>query len=475
MRDFLLAAIFAAALIPALRFPHIAAYLWAWLGLMSPHQSAWGFARSIPFSQIAALVALISFVIGKQRKLNVVSPETVILALLVIWVCITTVFAIFPDGAQEELDRFLKIQLFIFITIAVMSDRSKLQGLVWVMVVSIGFYGTKGGVFTILTGGSYHVLGPEKTFIGDNNTMALANLMVIPLIWYLYLETHNRWIKYGLLAATLLTTAAVLGSQSRGAFLGLIMIGVFFWWKSPNKFGNTLVIAFVALMIFNFMPQSWWDRMNTIESYEEDSSANERLNAWSMAINIANERPLGGGARTAIRRVCAQYAPNPEVCYDFHSIYFEMLGEQGWVGLSLFLTLWILTWLRCGTVVKRCRHHADKRWAANLALMVQVSLIGYLSGGAFLGLAYYDFPYYLLALAVITRKLIDHEDDQSSPPSPPVKKPPPRSAGFGSARLPAHNKRFSNSATMRFPDRPSHFSGTFPEGQAPENNRSSAD
>ena len=386
---------------------------------MSPQRQAWSFATSIPFSPLTALVGLVSLLLGKQRKLNVMSPETTILLLLIIWVCITTIFALNPVGAQTELERFLKIQLFIFITIAAMSDRQKLHGLVWVIALSIGFYGTKGGLFTILHGGQYQVLGPPSTFIGDNNTMALANLMVIPLMRYLHLQETNRWIRLGLLIAMLFTAAAVLGSQSRGAFLGIMAMGLFFWWKSPGKIGATIIVAFVATMILTFMPQTWWDRMNTIETYEEDGSAQGRLNAWGMAINIANDRLLGGGARAAIPMTFAQYAPDPANVHDFHSIYFEMLGEQGWMGLCLFLTLLSITWFRCGAIAKRCRDDPDRQWAVNLVLMVQVSLIGYGVGGAFLGLSYWDLPYYLISLGVITGKLSNNiaESEDHTPNS----------------------------------------------------------
>ncbi|EGV28254.1 wzy family polymerase, exosortase system type 1 associated [Thiorhodococcus drewsii AZ1] len=411
MRDLLLVAIFGAAIIPALTRPYLAAYIWAWLGLMSPQRQVWSFATSIPFSQLTAVVGLVSLLLGKQRKLNVMSPETTLLLLLVIWTCITTIFALNPLGAQEELERFIKIQLFIFITIAAMSDRQKLYGLVWVIVLSIGFYGAKGGLFTILTGGHHQVLGPAGTFIGDNNTMALANLMVIPLMRYLHLQESNRWIRLGLLAAMLLTAAAVLGSQSRGAFLGILAIGLFSWWKSPGKLGSSLIVAVVATLILTFMPQTWWDKMDTIGNYEEDGSAQGRLNAWGMAIKIANDRLVGGGARAATGLTCAQYADNPNVCVDFHSIYFEMLGEQGWIGFGLFVTLGLLTWFRCATIVNQYRDDPERQWAANLAQMVQVSLIGYGTSGAFLGLSYWDFPYYLIALAVITRKLSDNATD----------------------------------------------------------------
>jgi probable O-glycosylation ligase (exosortase A-associated) len=324
---------------------------------------------------------------------------------LSLWFCLTTVFAVNPGGALDELLRFLKIQLFIFLTIALVSDKNKLDGFIWMMVVSIAYYGVKGGVFTLLTGGSYRVWGPAGSFIAGNNEVALAMLMTLPLMWYLRIQAQSKWVKHALLAAMLLTTVAVLGSQSRGAFIGIISIGLFFWLKARQKLMATIMVGAVAGVVLFFMPQSWWDRMETIKTYQQDSSALERLNAWQFALNVANDRLLGGGAKMSTHEMYARYAPDPNMVYDLHSIYFEQLGEQGWIGLGLFLLLALLTWLRCGTLSRIYSKDPDRKWASDLALMLQVSLIGYATGGAFLGLSYFDYYYDLVAAAVITWKL----------------------------------------------------------------------
>ena len=123
----------------------------------------------------------------------------------------------------------------VLITFWVVSTRDELHKLAWVLAASIGYYGIKGGTFTILTGGSYKVWGPEGSFIADNNSLALAIIMVVPLFRYLQLHSVNRWVRRGCMAAMLLCVAAAVGSYSRGALLGLGAMGAFLWLKSPNK------------------------------------------------------------------------------------------------------------------------------------------------------------------------------------------------------------------------------------------------
>jgi probable O-glycosylation ligase (exosortase A-associated) len=329
--------------------------------------------------------------------------------MLTTWVCITTIYAINPEGALKELDRFLKIIIFIFLTIALVSDKQKLDWFIWIVVASIGFYGVKGGIFTIATGGSARVWGPEGSFIGGNNEIALALLMVIPLMRYLQQQSSKKIIKWGLTIAMLLSAASVLGSQSRGAFLGIAAIGIFFWTKSKQKLSASLMVGVVGLMILFFMPQTWWDRMNTIQTYEEDGSALGRINAWWVAYNVANDRPTGGGANMFTPETFQKYAPEPEGVHDSHSIYFEMLGEQGWIGLFLFLILAYFTWNTCKKLTIQGDMDPNFKWAGELGRMLQVCLIGYWVSGAFLGLSYFNLYYDLIAISIISTKILAAE------------------------------------------------------------------
>jgi len=164
----------------------------------------------------------------------------------------------------------------------------------------------------------------------------------------------------------------------------------------------------MAAAIFNFMPEQWHERIHSIANYQEDASSMGRINAWQFAINLASDRPLvGGGFETFRPYFFQQYAPNPLVFADAHSIYFEVLGEHGFVGLFLFLLIGLLTYQTAKKCVKRTRGIAELRSINNLMRMVQVSIIGYAVSGAFLGLAYFDLYYHLVAFVVISKGIVN--------------------------------------------------------------------
>lgn len=402
MRDIVLTAFIFGVLLMTFKHPHYGIYLWSWISYMNPHRQAWGFAYHMQFALMTAVVTIVAFLFSREPKRIAWTPEIVLLVVFNIWLVITSVFAFFPDPAWEQWNKVWKIQLMTLITMMLITDRQRINGLVWVIVLSLGYFGVKGGIFTVATGGGYHVYGPAESFIAGNNEIALALVMTVPLIRYLHLQATRKYEKPALAAAMLLTAVAAIGSQSRGALLAITAMGLFLWFKSRHKLvtGMYALIAVIAVAII--MPQTWYDRIASIQDYEQDESAMGRINAWHTAFNVATDRITGGGFEMWGSHVFSRYAPNPLNVHDVHSIYFEVLGEHGFIGLALWLLVAILAWRRAGKVIRSCKNDPARKWAADLAAMVQVSLIGYAVGGAFLGLAYFDLYYHLIALIILT-------------------------------------------------------------------------
>jgi len=182
------------------------------------------------------------------------------------------------------------------------------------------------------------------------------------------------------------------------------------WWRSDKKVvgAGLLLVASVALL--SFMPDQWWARMATIGTYNEDTSATGRINAWWMAWNLAKANLFGGGFMVYTGNVFALYAPDPLDVHAAHSIYFMVLGEHGFVGLFLFLLLWVLVWRSAGRLRIQGQKLPETQWLAHLGAMCQVSLAGYAVGGAFLSLSYYDLPYNILILVVLGCRWMDRRE-----------------------------------------------------------------
>ncbi len=396
MRDLLVVLVFVTGAFLTLKRPYVGALLWAWISIMNPHRLAYGFAFDLQFGLAAAAVTLLSMLLhGDQVRRIPKLPVVGIWLAFCLWMVVTTLAALYVDESLEMLNKVTKIMFMLFITIMVVVEKRHIQILIWVYAMSIGLLGLKSGLFTLTGGGGGRVWGPPGSFIYGNNEIGLAFVVAIPILYYLTFQTQQRWLKYFVFGCAAASALATFGTQSRGAFLAIAAMATFLWFKSDRKFALGMLLLAGGMAILAFMPESWHSRMDTIKTYEEDASAMGRINAWWMAYNLAKDHLLGGGFSIYEESLFALYAPIPEDVHAAHSIYFQVLGEHGFIGLTLYLLVGFFTWRLASQVQQRAGNNPELDWIARFAAMAKVSIIGFAVGGAFLSLAYFDLPYYL--------------------------------------------------------------------------------
>ena len=411
MRDLLITA-FVLGLVPLiLRDATLGALAWAWFSMMNPHRAAYGFSQSIPFAMILAIATLLAFAVSKQRKPLPVNNVTILLLLLLAWMGVSSAFALNTSGVVlQRVIFFGKIQLMLFVTLMLVRGRRDIERLVWVITLSIGFYGIKGGIWTVMGGGIGRVWGPAGTMLEENNALAVALIMVLPFMYYIYQTASRKSVRCAMVAAMVFTGFSILGSQSRGALLALVAMTAFMGVKGRYPVRASLVLAAVVGVGVAFMPESWTSRMESMQAYDQDNSAMSRLYTWQTLLNVALDRPLvGAGFGTDNPALFAKYAPlnaaaslGYDSIYVAHSIYFQALGEHGFPGLILFVLLGVVAWRAAGRLAKLTHNDPDfGSWVPLLMPMCQVSLIGFAVGGAFLSMMQFDFPYYIVAYVVL--------------------------------------------------------------------------
>ncbi|NRA83638.1 MAG: putative O-glycosylation ligase, exosortase A system-associated [Gammaproteobacteria bacterium] len=412
MRDIILLAFVVIMALMTLKKPFYGVLMWCWISYMLPHKLMWGFMIYFPIAQFVAIVFLVAFFVSNEsKKINVCAP-------LGWWLLFNLSMFFSAMSAYQEFGNLgsysnaVKVQIFSVLIYMMLTSRERIEQTLWVVSLSIGYYGIKGGIFTILTAGNLRVWGPGGGYFEGNNELGLALLMIVPILYYLFRVSELKWLKYALAAAILLCLAAVLGTQSRGALVAIVAVGGFFWFKSDKKFAASILIIIMLPIGYSMMSDRWHDRMATIvQSNEEsyDGSIKGRLNAWRAAYNMATANVFGANFGAFNRVNFYLYAPDPEDFHDAHSIYFKVLGQQGFPGLFLFMALWISAWRLANKVQKMVKDRQDLMWANLLCRMLQVSFVAYASGGLFLGLSYFDLPYHILITICAVYILIKKE------------------------------------------------------------------
>lgn len=419
MRDLLVVSIVGAGCLATFRWPWIGVMLWTWLSTMNPHRYTYGFAYSLPVAAACAACLLLSLLFTKQRESPVKGLPVKFFITFMVWITLSWLFGLDPAGDYEQWKRVMKIDGMLLVTLALLHTKQHIFAFIWVSMGSLALLGFKGGLFTIATGGGGRVWGPPGSFIADNNEFALALIMVVPLMRFLHLQVQHRIGRMAILASMLLCAVSALGSQSRGALLAISAMAITMWWRGKGKFGMAIALVLVAVPLVAFMPDEWSARMSTINTYDQDASAMGRIGAWWNSWNLAFHYPFGVGFNAARPDLFAQYAPLGSQVLVAHSIYFQILGHHGFVGLGIFLAVWMSTWATAGWLRKQRNVPREARWTVDLGAMVQVSLVGYAVGGAFLSLAYMDLPYMLMVVVVLARVWVQKKAWTTEPSEPP--------------------------------------------------------
>lgn len=411
MRDLLLFLIIFGSVPIILARPWIGIIMWSWVSYMNPHRMIpWGMMYTMPVAMIIGVATLVGWVLCKEDRRLEKNAVTVLMIMLVFWAGVTTIFALEADFAVYKLNQFFKTILMTIVALTLIKSQKRFDVFVWVAALSVGFFAFKGGIFTAMTGGQFRVWGPPDTNILDNNALAMATLMILPIMIYLAQTTKDRRIRYGMYVCAFFSLISVIGSYSRGAFVGLAAVGFAMWWRSGKK--NKLIfgtVASIAVVIgIALLPQKWLDRMDTIQNYEQDESATGRLEIWGHGIRIANDRPLIGGGFGAFDHEQTYLRLSPEMIQrrNVHSIYFEMLGTQGYVGLIIFLSLGLAGLRMTGKISRQTAGVPGLEKEHKFAEMVHLSLVAYAVCGAFLNLSTWDLYYALLAMIVMQYSLL---------------------------------------------------------------------
>lgn len=391
----------------ALARPFVGVLLQAWISFMDPQHLIYGFAADLPWAQISFAATIIGCFVAREPKRLRLDASGWLIVLFMICISLTCLTALAPEAMVEvKWEAVMKMYLFVLIAGILLTDRSRIHALLWAMVISLGFYGVRGGLFTIMTGGSNRVYGPPDSMISDNNHIAVALLVTLPLMNFLRLQSPHRSVRIALAIAMMLTFIAVLGSYSRGAFLALGVGALFIWWNSSRKllFGPLLVVGIASGLAL--MPSAWTARMATIDNYQHDASAEGRLGIWGASWQIALARPLTGGGFMApyVQSIVDEFDPGVRA-RAVHSIYFEVIGEHGFPAFLIWIAINLTGIANTIRVRKLSRLKPELEWCNDLAKMGQVSIIVYLVGGAFLSLSYWDYYFTLLAILAATCRL----------------------------------------------------------------------
>jgi len=401
MRDIILIGFICVCLIATLRYPFVGLLTWAWFTLMTPHQLAYD-VYGIPLNMVIAGVTIASYILSTEITKFRFNTITVLIITFAAWLTMSQIFSLDALNSAPYFDRFIKTLLFILLCVQMTTSKLQFNALVWTLVGGIGFFAVKGALFTMVTLGEYRVQGLPLTVLEDNNHFGIAAATILPLILYLRTQSAHSWMRAALMVLFCSTIIAIIGTHSRGAFLALLFFGSYFWLRSNRKFAILAGMIILLVPTIMFMPAKWTERMTTITEATQDASFMGRVDAWVINYKLAKAHPFTGAGLRNSYQIDVAKSVDPERAERAkaaHSIYFEILGGAGFVGLIIYLMLYGVAFFSAWRIYLARENSTIEPWKWNFAYYAQMSLVVFAVGGASTSMEMWDG--YLIVIALI--------------------------------------------------------------------------
>ena len=329
----------------------------------------------------------------------------------------------FPVDAAEKWDWAWKALAFAIFLPFTLRTKLRIEAALLFLTLSAAAIIIVGGIKTVLSGGGYGVLNlmvDNNSGLYESSTISTLAIGLIPVIlWFARYGTiyppdwRVKLFCAGLVFACLLIP---IGTEARTGLVCIAVLGILMLRDVKRAVPLLAGAALLGAASIPFLPASFTSRMETIQGFQGDQSANTRLAVWAWTWDYARAHPFGGGFgayrgnRIQVQTTSAQTTGEVQVVTAqteadegraYHSAYFEMLGEQGFPGLFLFLIIHAIGLIRMEIIRRRYRRlTGENAWIAPLASALQHFQIIYLIGAVFVAIAYQPFVYLILGAQI---------------------------------------------------------------------------
>ena len=415
MRDLAFLGFLLALIGLGLRRPFLLVLVYVYIDIVAPQRLTYYLLNALQISLVAVALAVGGWMLADDKRDARVAPRQVMIVLLLVYCGLTTATADFPLEARDKWDWVWKALAFAAFLPLTLRTRLRIEALLTIMVLSASSIIIVGGIKTVLSGGGYGTLNlmvDNNAGIYEGSTISTVAIAIVPLI--AWIAQHGTifprdWRTKGFaLALGFACLLIPIGTSTRTGLVCIGLVALLSFRVVKRKLLYLSALGVLAVAAVPFLPSAFTDRMSTIKSYQADESASTRLAVWQWTWEYAKINPFGGGFEAyrqnhIVYDLAAKDGAGPKLAIDkaraYHSAYFEMLGEQGYPGLALWLTINIAGLFRMEVLRRRYRT-GDEAWAGSLAGALQTAHLVYLLGAAFIAIAFQPFIYMLVGAQI---------------------------------------------------------------------------
>ncbi len=422
MRDLAFIAFLFALIGMGFRRPFLLVLGYVYVDIVSPQRLTYLLLNTVPISLITVVFAVMGWALFDDKKDVRIAPRQVLMFILLVYCGVTTTQADFPLEALGKWDWAWKAIAFGIFLPLTLRTKLRIEALALFMILGAASIIIVGGIKTIVSGGGYgslNLMVANNSGLYEGSIISTVAIAIIPLILWLVksgtiypTDWRVKTFAYALIFACLLIP---VGTQARTGLVCIAVLGILTLRSTKRRMVYLMGVSVAAMIAVPLLPSGFMDRMDTIKGYKSDTSAGTRLAVWAWTWDYVKEHPFGGGfdayrqnkirvVTTDVEKSGAQTDVSTSVENDqsraYHSSYFEMLGEQGFPGLFLWLLIHFGGLIRMEVLRSRYKKREGLEWISGLANALQQGHFIYLVGSVFVGIAFQPFLYMLVGMQI---------------------------------------------------------------------------
>jgi O-antigen ligase len=351
------------------------------------------------------ILFLLKYLRGQKLDIRILRhPVTLAIYLNILWILITSFTSSMPLVSFKFLiARLWFIIAFYLIAAQIFNSKNKMRQYIWVYIIPF----TLIIIYSLIRHSSRGLLNQMaahsvvKPFYNDHTAYGMALGMLIPVViglFVIYSAKMDITRRILFIFLIVLFFAATLFSYTRATWISLAGAGVI-WFLIILKVRFQYLVAVAIVLVglfFAFQTEIMLkvegnkqtssgklsEHVKSISNVKTDASNMERLNRWSCALRMFEERPVfGWGPGTYM----FQYAPfqnsweKTSISTNFHTLgnaHSEYLGPLAEEGIPGTLSMLVIVGLTLWTGLK-VYFRSTNRQVRILALSVLLSLITY--------------------------------------------------------------------------------------------------
>jgi O-antigen ligase len=310
-------------------------------------------------------------------------------AAFVAWAFLTSFSALSPEVARDTVVERLKVIVILLVVMNALRTEKQLRLYLLLVLGAFMIYPARGALLNYVHGDTLFGRAIwNKTYANPNDLAALALLTMGAALAIVTRKSERKSVRWGVASCAVGLLTVVVLTQSRGAFLGLVIgFGPPLLARVMKRPSLAVYVLIAGSIAATFVPDTVWHRLagiskltstETVAQADPEGSAAQRLEVQKTAWRVFVDHPVLGVGLGCYPQANALYSP--VLGYrDTHNTYLNLAAELGVPGLLLWLAL-VASVLRH---VRRCRRRTAADTLSVRTVWIERAIIGYLVAGLF--------------------------------------------------------------------------------------------